>query len=496
MRRQCSRLLWLTATHAVALLTGTFGALGNDRLLCSFACALRPPQSQAYVAAFPRRLRRWATEDVDMALQGQTEPPVAPTTNRHSVRVIDICGVPKATYSVKANRASTCRTMQRIGLFVEPTLVARNSGQRQNSSGRNVVEPRYRRLPQALTICLQTTQPMSDSTLWGIHAGKTGDADTLFLQRNHIGIGWHVVGDLSRFAADREDFKRALAQAYPQKKQGAIPVDAGQLYRFVHEMRVGDLVAYPSKRDRQIHIGRVTGDYRYDLTFDPGYPNLRPVTWLKGVPRTQFRQGALYEIGSAMSLFQIRNYADEFLAVLDERPQPPPVDEDETVADVLEDIEETTSDFILKTLGQELKGHPFAAFVAHLLNTMGYQTRVSPEGPDGGVDIIAHRDELGFEPPIIKVQVKSSEGSIGDPAVSSLYGKVGSNEHGLLVTLGTFTPAAKTFARSKSNLRLVDGEELIRMITSHYEQFDSKYKGILPLKRVYVPESRVGESNS
>src|ERR1035441_35444 len=28
---------------------------------------------------------------------------------------------------------------------------------------------------------------------------------------------------------------------------------------------------------------------------------------------------------------------------------------------------------------------------------MGYCTRVSPEGPDGGVDIIAHRDELGFE---------------------------------------------------------------------------------------------------
>jgi len=26
------------------------------------------------------------------------------------------------------------------------------------------------------------------------------------------------------------------------------------------------------------------------------------------------------------------------------------------------------------------------------------------------------------------------------------------------------------------------------MILHHYEQFDSKYKGLLPLKRVYVPE--------
>jgi len=104
---------------------------------------------------------------------------------------------------------------------------------------------------------------------------------------------------------------------------------------------------------------------------------------------------------------------------------------------VAEDSEETTRDFVLKRLAQELKGHPFANFVAHLLNTMGYRTRVASQGPDGGIDIVAHKDELGFEPPIIKVQVKSSEGSIGAPAVSALYGKVGNSEFGLLVTLGS-----------------------------------------------------------
>jgi hypothetical protein len=44
------------------------------------------------------------------------------------------------------------------------------------------------------------------------------------------------------------------------------------------------------------------------------------------------------------------------------------------------------------------------------------------------------------------------------------------------------------FAQSKSNLRLIDGEELVALILQHYEQFDSRYKGLLPLKRVYVPE--------
>ena len=77
----------------------------------------------------------------------------------------------------------------------------------------------------------------------------------------------------------------------------------------------------------------------------------------------------------------------------------PPGKEDETVALVAEEIEETTRDFILKRLAQELKGHPLADFIAQLLGAMGYRTRVSPEGPDGGIDIVAHKDELGFEPP-------------------------------------------------------------------------------------------------
>ncbi|HWD40537.1 MAG TPA: restriction endonuclease [Fimbriimonas sp.] len=328
---------------------------------------------------------------------------------------------------------------------------------------------------------------MKEVTIWGLHGGKTGDADSLFLKRNFIAIGWAKVRDLSAFK-DREEFKAVVAKTYPDAKPGAIPTNAGQLYRFVHEMQVGDLVVYPSKRDRHIHIGRVEGNYRYDPSIEESYPNIRAVKWLRSLPRTHFTQGALYEIGSAMSLFQVKTYAEEFRTAVEGNLAPLPATRDETVGLVAEDIEETTSDFILKTLSQELKGHPLAEFVAHLLNTMGYRTRLSAEGADGGVDIVAHKDELGFEPPIIKVQVKSQDGNVGDPAVSALCGKVGPNEHGLLVTLSSFTGQAWTFARTRTNLRLIDGPELVQLILSHYEKLDSRYKGILPLKRVYVPE--------
>lgn len=328
-----------------------------------------------------------------------------------------------------------------------------------------------------------------ESILWGIHAGRSGDADTLFLKKQCVAVGWAKMGDLSSLKPDREAFKNRVAEAYPEKKPGAIPNNAGQLFRFVHEMKPGDIVVYPSKRDRQIHLGRIVGGYTHDPQTEPGYPHRRSVEWLRHVPRTRFSQGALYEIGSALSLFVVRNYAEEFrVALKGEAAAAPPVAQDESVAAVAEDIEETTRDFVLKQLAQELKGHPFAEFVAHLLNTMGYRTRVSPEGPDGGIDIVAHKDELGFEPPIIKVQVKSTEGSIGDPIVSALYGKVGNGEFGLLFTLGSFTTQAENFAKSKSNLRLIDGDELVKLVFQHYDQFDSRYKGLLPLRRVYVPE--------
>ena len=330
--------------------------------------------------------------------------------------------------------------------------------------------------------------------MWGIHAGKTGDADALFLQRKYIGLGWEVVGNLGAIAPDRESFKAKVAATYPHDKPGSYPVGAGQLYRFVHEMKVGDVIIYPSKQDRQIHFGRVKGEYEYNPAIDSGYPNLRKVDWLHSAPRTHFTQGALYEIGAAMSLFQVKNFADEFGKVLEGQHSPVvPVGQDETVAPVAEDIEEITRDFVLKQLIQEYKGHPFAHLVAHLLSCMGYRTRISPPGPDSGLDVIAYQDELGLIPPIIKVQVKSGEGNIGNHDVQALYGILGPAEYGLFVTLAAFTLPAKNFAANKSNLRLIDGAELVALILEHYDQFDSTHKARIPLKRVYVPEPNTSE---
>jgi len=328
---------------------------------------------------------------------------------------------------------------------------------------------------------------MAEQVIWGIHPGAHGQAEDLFVRRKVIAIGWPKMGDLNQWT-DRDAFKAAFAETFPDQKPGAIPTKAGQLYRFVHEMQVGDFVACPLKLVREVRIGKVLGEYEYRADLNPQYPNMREVEWLKTVPRTSFSQGALYEMGSALTLFQIKSHADEIMAILEGR-SIEVGDEDEEIIAVTSDIEKQTRDFVIKQLARKLKGHPFSDFVAHLLEKMGYKTRVRAPDPDRGIDIIAHRDKLGFEPPLVKVQVKSSEGSVGEPAVSALYGKVAEKEFGLLVTLGSFTAQAKNFAFSRGNFRLIDGAELVDLVFDHYDDLDPRYKGVIPLKRVYVPEA-------
>jgi restriction system protein len=161
---------------------------------------------------------------------------------------------------------------------------------------------------------------MSNKTnqLWGIHAGAAGEAHDLFHNHNCIALGWAAFEDLAALPPHREAFKAEYARRYPGAKPMSIAVNAGQLFRFVHEIQAGDLIVYPGKADRLIHLGHVAGPYRYDPARSAAYPHQRAVRWTDDLPRALFSRSALYEIGSSMSLFRVKNHAAEWLAALEE----------------------------------------------------------------------------------------------------------------------------------------------------------------------------------
>ena len=328
---------------------------------------------------------------------------------------------------------------------------------------------------------------IDEKWLWGIHTTN----DLLFQKDNIIAIGWHELGDMSSIPADRDAIKARYAEVYPNDPKGSVATCVGMLYRFFYDIQIGDYVVYPSKNDRMINIGIVEGPYYYDSS-EPVFPRKRKVKWIKSLPRTLFSQGALYEVGSALTLFTIKNYADEFIAALEPGfPKNVKTDgPDITVAPTADEIIQSTKDFVLKELSRQLKGFDLEDFVGNLLEAMGYRVKISPHGGDSGVDIVAYKDEL---PPRILVQVKSTDGDIKEQTIMSLKGAMREGDYGLFVTLSHYTKNAQKYLSNTPIIRGIDGDELVGLVLKYYEALDEKYRKLIPLKMVYIPVAMDGE---
>ena len=87
----------------------------------------------------------------------------------------------------------------------------------------------------------------------------------------------------------------------------------------------------------------------------------------------------MYEIGSFLTFFQVRHYADEFInAIYAEKRSNDNLISDSNIFATSETILESTKDYILGELRKNFKGYELQNVVADLLNAMGYRKKVSP----------------------------------------------------------------------------------------------------------------------
>ncbi|ACV09279.1 restriction endonuclease [Jonesia denitrificans] len=335
-----------------------------------------------------------------------------------------------------------------------------------------------------------------EPTIWGVHN------DTLteeIIAGGFISAGWDKLGDLNNIPDGREGFKNELAKHYPERKPLAIAGWAGILTRLRDTMQPGDIVVAPYKPDSTINIGIITGDYYY-ATNETTHRHRRPVRWEKiGLSRTVFTQPALYEVGSFLTIFRVRKHADEFLAALHttehavdavtnivEHAAREETDEENTDEPRASRIERHTRDHVLEALHKNLTHQEFEEFTADLLRALGYQARVTQYNQDGGVDVIAHRDPLGVEPPQIKVQCKHLTSTIGAPDVQQLIGTQGPGDYVVFVTLGNYSRDAISIERQRSGLRLLTGEDVVTLFLDHYAQLPERWRTRIPLTPLLV----------
>jgi len=94
--------------------------------------------------------------------------------------------------------------------------------------------------------------------VWAVRAGGDSEADPLFIENGQIAVSFRDADqDVSAIPAQRAAFKDVFAHANGATKPSAIPAQAGQLFRFVHEMKIGDRVIYPRKIDRTLLWGEI-----------------------------------------------------------------------------------------------------------------------------------------------------------------------------------------------------------------------------------------------
>jgi restriction system protein len=219
------------------------------------------------------------------------------------------------------------------------------------------------------------------------------------------------------------------------------------------------------------------------------------------VARPTFGQDLLNSFGAFMTVCRItRNDAENRIAaILDGKPDPGAIPEEgkEIKPEVLvgdsesegHDLALAANDQIVAHIQSRFHGHALAKLVNAVLIADGWTTKLSPPGPDGGVDIFAGRGTFGLDAPRLCVQVKSQSTPIDVTVYRTLQGSMQTfkADQGLLVCWGGFNKVVQSEAKQGHfTVRLWESSDLVEAIYRNYEKLPAEIQAELPLKRVWM----------
>jgi len=337
---------------------------------------------------------------------------------------------------------------------------------------------------------------MSDPQVWVVRGGNNNEIAQDVEKASAIAIGWSGMGKLDSLTS-RNEFKKHYRSKYPDASERRVAIGAGQVYRFVRKIRMGDLTLTPIVASREVLVGEVIGDYEFNpQIISKGYPHIRRVKWLGKVSRDDVSPAFKNTLGGISTVFQATVHLDETKALLSGEPPLEPPDGDEPP--FYEDVRKKADEMILDLISQ-IDAYDFQELVAGVLRAMGFRTRVSSKGPDGGVDIRAHPDAFGFQHPRIRIQVKHRKGQASRQEIQQFAGAVGyggQNHNGLFVSTGGFTKPAESEAEKHPNITMIDRDSFVELLLEHYDNLEPQYQAMIPLRKVYIPVPPLSYSGS
>lgn len=318
---------------------------------------------------------------------------------------------------------------------------------------------------------------------WMIRAGTDNELIPSWLREGIVSIGWADLGDPALYPTKESLFVKA-DRVYLDNKPLTRHSWVNQIWRFYQEIEVGDRVVSYSKEHREYIIGTIKSEATYRYTDDNSYPNERQVTWESTrISRHNLTQAAKNSLSSVLTVFRIDAWGQELDNALHG-----------TIASTLHNPEHEDIDVLLQELQTQaqamiedkidaLNPWDMQDLIDGLLHALGYLTKVADEG----INLLAFKDELGFEKPIIKVAIHHRTQVTGSEEIRHLLGAHPLEANSLIVSTGGFTTSALRIAQ-QNNVKAIDLEQLGQLIVQTYEKLPNTTRALLPLRAFYLPE--------
>ena len=291
------------------------------------------------------------------------------------------------------------------------------------------------------------------------------------LEKDHLIIGWAEAEGLLDLNLEWEEFRGIISEAYFSEEENLRKAGsaAGHMWRFIRDMKAGDLVVVPFYSE--FYVGKVDGQPFYDKSkVGEGSAYRRPVRWLndkRAIPRKYARSALLSRMKTRGTSAYATDLVQEIKSCLEiaERGTEPSFETD------------LRSNLIEATLNELQRGRMenfgFEELIKTVLEGLGATAAdIVSRRYDRGIDIYATFLVAGSFRQVVGIQAKhyGPEPPVGPDVVLQLIRGIEEGPEpvtlGMVITSGVFNREAEAEAERYESIpiELVDGKQLAGLI--------------------------------
>lgn len=282
-----------------------------------------------------------------------------------------------------------------------------------------------------------------------------------FKENNYVAIGWF--DQLIDKSFTREQIKDLYRKVYHKDGSMRVNQNAGQVYRFINDIKIDDIVITPYS-DNRLLVGKVTSEVYYEKDTTSRYYLRKKVEWFSNTLDRQILSIPLQNtLRSSLTVYTLSN-GNEILKHYN------------LVSNTKQkEIQEFNIHETIKKKLLELDGFEFETLVSYLLQTIGFEKTDEKQGgvADGGIDFEGILNIYGMATINLQVQVKRYESnSIKWKDIAAFRGAMKKDYQGCFITLSKFDKKAIENAQDKDKvaINLIDGNKLIDIFISQYDE--------------------------